>query len=223
MLDDASATTVTVFGANNPDDFADETDKTRLHADLVADLERRGLDSSAVELADSLDAVVRRVLEPARVVLAALQERLVGDDEWRSDLDARVEYLVSDEGLYADDSAVNVQIESGGEPFESDIESYEIKEITPWGGVSITDVWALTDDEFAVELKINADAVYELEVSTRSFWRNPDLVPAGLDLSRDERHATFSGFARVEVRVDGRYRKGSRVIEDLSLSHIAGD
>jgi hypothetical protein len=221
VLDGASATRVTVFGADNPEDFADEGDKTKLHPHLIADLEERGLNATAVVLADSLDAIARRVLEPARVVLADLQRRVVEDDEWSSDLAARVENLVSDEGRYADDSAVQVGIETRGEPFESDVDSYEMQYIVPHGGLTIADVWALSDDEFAVELQIGAEAVYDVQVSTASFWRKLDLVPAGLDISSDERHATFSGSATIEARVEGRFREDTGIISDLTLSHLA--
>jgi hypothetical protein len=221
VLDGANANTVTVFGANNPEDFADERDKSKLHPDLVEDLSARGLGASAVVLADSLDAVVRRVLEPARALLSELQQRLIDDDPWQTDLEEDIKALITAEGHYVDDSAVDVQIEDRGEPFADGIEDESLDDIVYRGGLTVADAWALSDDEFAIELRAHVDAVYDVQVSTAVFWRNPDLVPTGLDLSADERYATFAGFADAVAHIEGRYRRSTGVIEHLSLQHLS--
>jgi hypothetical protein len=211
---------LTVLATDNHTDFADEQDKTKLHAHLRADLRVKRHRQSAARICGSLDEAVAVVLEPAREVVDLLQKRLAKDDDFRADVEGRMEQQAASERSYVDDSAVDVGIELAGEPFVNDIVDYELEDLHTFGGASVADAYALTDSEFVVWLEMAVEAVYDVEVSTAGFWHDPDRVPAGLRLSYDESSAYFSGFASATLHFGARYDTATGELSDLQLNHL---
>jgi hypothetical protein len=210
----------TVLATDNRSDFADENDALKPHRHLRDDLETRGLDGSSVRICQSLEEAVQLVLEPAQEVIERLGRRLAEDDDWRHEVRGLMEQAAISEASYADDTGVHIDIQTTGEPFAGDITDAELEDIQDFGSADIRDAYALSETDFIVRLEMSAEAVYRLEVSTVGFWRDPSKVPADLDLSGDERHAYFSGFADVTLHFGARYNATEDELTAIELDYL---
>ena len=120
-----------------------------------------------------------------------------------------------------DDSRVGkIAIESGGEHFSGDVVGSDLDDVTITGPPTVVDAFPLTERTYAVIIEAGADALYELEVSTVGFWRQPERIPADVRLSADERSAYFSGFANVRALFDARYDLDTDTLQGISLMGI---
>ena len=220
VLEGATRDEQTVLATNNKDDFADEDDPVKPHTHLRDELEARGLDGSSVRICQSLEQAVQLVLEPAKGVIDRLSRRLGEDDDWRNEVGGLMKQAAISEASYADDTGVHIDIQTTGEPFAGDITDAELEDIQHFGSADIRDAYALSETDFIVRLGMSAEAVYRLEVSTVGFSRDPSKVPADLDLSGDEGHAYFSGFADVALHFGARYHANRDEVTEIELSYM---
>lgn len=210
----------TALATDNRSDFADEDDPVKPHTHLRDDLEAHGLDAYSVRICQSLEEAVQLVLEPAQEVIERLSRRLAEDDGWRNEVEGRMEQAALSEASYADDTGVHIDIQTSGEPFAGDINDSELEDVQNFGPADIRDAYTLSETELIVRLEMSAEAVYRLEVSTAGFWRDPRQVPGDLDLSGDERHAYFSGFADVTLHFGARYNATKDELTDIELDYM---
>lgn len=208
-----------VFAAANPRDFASDSDGDRLHEDLVDDLRAAGLSDDRVRLSDSLDAAASLLLESAQDVLELLNQKLAEDRAFETDLNEQLEAAVAFP-LMADEDDVDVELPSEVEELEHDIVSMELEELTGLGAPSFDEAWKLTDDEFTVAIETSAVAHFRVEITTPEFWRHPERIPLGIELSEDDRGAWVYGFAHVIATFDARYRTDTDVLRDIDLWFI---
>lgn len=222
VLDSTSSINTTVFATHNTSDFAD-TSKQNLHPDLIEDLVAVGRNADSVKLATSMEDAAHEALEPARQVVTDINDRLAGPDLWSDDVAERLRQTARENLFGLDDSDVSPSLEDDGEPFSDEIIDYELDDLDFQGSPTAVDALPLTDDLFAVVLAYDVDANYRIEVSTSGFWRRPNLVPDGVDLSGDERSAHFHGYANARALFDARYQVSTGALTEISIIALSGN
>ena len=190
-----------------------------LHPDLRDDLVARGLAADRVRLFGSLTDAVRAVFTPAEELLEALDNRLADDASFHDLLlDELQEARHYGYGEIAPD--LDIALETDAEPYERWIRDFDLTDLVSLKNLRLLRAYPADQDSFIVELTVEADAHFRVELSTEGWYERPPQ--AEFELSTDERSFYAAGMAAVSLEYWSRYSRVKNDFEEHDLVHIGG-
>lgn len=190
-------------------DFGDDA----LHPHLVDELKERGL-AGRVRLFSSMEDAIRALFEPANALVEELNERLRSDSRFHDQL---VEELRK---THHHDFAqvvpeVDVDLESHAEPYSHWITEYNLDDLFGFRDLKLVRAYPAGGDVFSVELTIDAEAQFRVEISTEAWLHRPPQTP--FEIASDERSFYATGLADVRLEYWSRYSRASASFEEHEL------
>jgi hypothetical protein len=181
-------------------------EKGRLHAHLQEDLAQRGLSRSRVSLFHSIEDVVRTLFKPVDELVTNLRELLVGDSSFHQSLVEQLQDAARMGGGYVDPN-FSIDLDAGAEQWDQWVQDFDLVDFSNFRNVRIERAFPGADDAYSIEISINADAEFRVEISTDAWRVRPPLSPYEYELSVNEDAFYAGGWADVTLEFWSRYSR----------------